>query len=313
MDLPSYDQLLAQAHAVALVEARAQAAASPSPPTLPNVRKRNAWIIAAGSAVVLGYGSRAWWSEGFTSDFRTETEGGFGRDTAFSGIDKLGHAYSGYVGVRLMSPLFESVGNTPEQARKLAAWSTWGAMTAVEVLDGFSKEYRFSHEDFIANTVGVLFGYAMQANPEWDDVLDFRLFYQQTPLSNWDPIGDYAGQRYYLVAKADGFKALRDVPVLRYLEFGVGYGAPGIDVPDEWNLHDFAQRRREIFVSVGINMARVIADVFYGGQRSTTRTQRNFERFFEVVQHHAHAYRGHNIDDIRPPPPYTGPGGPGGR
>ncbi|HUP97564.1 MAG TPA: DUF2279 domain-containing protein [Usitatibacter sp.] len=312
MDLPSYDQLLAQAHGLAVAEVHATAAAQPMPKP-PNLRLRNATLIAGGAAVVAAYGYHAWWKDGFTRDFRRRSEGGFGANTEFSGIDKMGHLYSAYVGVRAMSPLFEFVGNSPGDARRLAAWSTWGAMTAVEVLDGFSREYRFSHEDFIANTVGVLFGYALASHPEWDDLLDFRLFYRQTPLSNWDPIGDYPGQRYYLVAKADGVKALRDVPVLRYLEFGVGYGAPGIDTPDEWNLHDFAQRRREIFISVGVNLSRVIADVFYGGRRSTTRTQRGLDLAFEIVQHPAHAYRGWNVDSYSAPPPYTGPGGPGAR
>jgi hypothetical protein len=312
MDLPAYDQLLAQANNAARIEARAEAAAIGAPPRVPNVRARNALLIGTGTAVVAAYGYHAWWRDGFTSNFRTQREGGFGRDTEFMGIDKLGHVYSAYVGVRAMSALFETMGNTPEDARRLAAWTTWGTMTGIEVLDGFSREYRFSHEDFIANTVGVLFGYALAANPEWDDVIDFRLFYRQTPLSNWDPIGDYPGQRYYLVAKADGVRALRDVPVLRYLEFGIGYGAPGVDTPDEWSLHDFAQRRREVFVQVGLNLSRVIADAFYGGQRSTTRTQRNMERAFDVIQHPAHAYRGWHIDSYRPPVPYTGPGG-GGR
>lgn len=304
-DLPSYDQLLAQANRGAPIEARAVAPAKAPP----NVRMRNTALIGGGSAVVAAYGYHAWWRQGFTRDFRRQAEGGFGANTEFSGIDKLGHVYSAYVGVRAMAPLFEAVGNSPQDARWLAAWTTWGAMTGIEVLDGFSRQYRFSHEDFIANTVGALAGYALASNPGWDDFIDFRLFYRRSPLSNWDPIGDYPGQRYYLVAKADGVAALRDVPILRYLELGIGYGAPGIDTPDEYNLHDFAQRRREVFVGVSVNMARLIADLFYGGRRSTTRTQRNVERLLDVVQHPAMAYRGWNLDGTYVPPPYTGPGG----
>lgn len=307
-DLPSYDQLLAQANSAARIEART-AGAAPFLPPAPNVRFRNAALIAGGAAVVGGYGYHAWWKQGFTRKFRAESEGSFGANTEFSGIDKLGHVYSAYVGVRTMSALFEAVGNTPQDARRLAAWTTWGAMTGVEVLDGFSRQYRFSHEDFIANTVGVLAGYALASNPAWDDLIDLRLFYRQTPLSNWDPIGDYAGQRYYLVVKADGAQALRDVPMLRYLELGIGYGAPGIDTPDEWNLHNFAQRRREVFIGVSLNLARVISDVFYGGRRSTTRTQRGLELGFELIQHPALYYRGWNLDSYSVPPPYTGPGG----
>lgn len=292
-DLPPYDLLMVQARAAA-AEVRA---AEPAPaPTPPNLRTRNAVIIGTSAAVLAAYGFSSWWDQGFTRRFRTQREGGFGRDTEFLGIDKLGHAYATYVGVRTLVPFFESVGNPPEDARRLAALSTWGTLTAVEILDGFSRQYRFSHEDFIANTVGTVMGYALAANPGWDDLIDFRLQYRPSPLSGWDPPGDYAGQRYWLIAKAEGIQALRNVPVLRYLEVGVGYGAPGVDTPDEYALHDFAQRRREVFWGVSLNLSRVLADAFYGGQRSTTRTQRLAEYAFDIVQLPTIYYRGRHID-----------------
>jgi hypothetical protein len=302
-DLPPYDQLLAQARAVS---AEVRTVDAPAP-RLPDLRWRNAAIIG-GTALVMGaFGYRSWWNEGFTSDFHARSEGGFGRRTEFSGIDKLGHAYFAYAGTRLLEPLFGAVGNDPGTSRKLSAWTMWGAMCAVEVLDGFSRQYSFSHEDFIANTIGAGLGYFMASNPEWDDIVDFRMSYRQTPLSNWDPPGDYGGQRFWLMVKADGFKALRDVPVVRYLEVGVGYGAPGVDIPDEWIYHDWALRRREVLVGVSVNLSRVIADLFYGGKRSSTTTQRVAERFFDVVQHPAMAYRARDLDRHIPPPPCCGP------
>jgi hypothetical protein len=142
----------------------------------------------------------------------------------------------------------------------------------------------------------VALGYWLASSPRADDILDFRLWYRPSKLSNFDPAGDYAGQRFYLVAKADGVPALRDIPIVKYLELGVGYGDPGVDIPDEWDLHDFARRRREVFLGVSVNLSRVIADAFYGGARSTTRTQRAAEGLFEVWQHPAMAYRGREID-----------------
>jgi hypothetical protein len=297
-DLPPYDQLLAQARAVA---AEVRTVEAPNRP-LPDLRRRNAAIIA-GTATVLGaYGYHSWWRQGFTSSFRTRREGAFGRDTQFSGMDKLGHAYFGYVGVRTLAPLFEMAGNAPETSRSMAAWTTWGAMSAVEIVDGFSRQYRFSHEDFIANTLGAAMGYFFASNPKWDDIVDFRMAYRATPLSNWDPAGDYAGQRYWLMVKADGFRALRELPVVRYLEVGVGYGAPGVDTPDEWKYHDFALRRREVFVGISVNLSRVLADVFYGGRRSSTVTQRVADGILDVVQHPGMAYRGRDLDRHIPPP-----------
>ena len=41
-------------------------------------------------------------------------------DSWGGGIDKLGHAYSSYVGVRLLTPLLEALGNEPATAQQLA-------------------------------------------------------------------------------------------------------------------------------------------------------------------------------------------------
>jgi hypothetical protein len=299
-DLPDYDVLLAQARVIAVETRPAEAAPPPSPPA--NLRWRNTAIIAGTAAAVAIYGTQKWWKQGFTGDFHSRSEGWFGRDTQFGGIDKLGHVYATYVGTRVLAPILESVGNTPRDSRRIAALTMWGTMCAVEVLDGFSRDYYFSPEDFAANTLGALMGWFFASNPEWDDVVDYRLAYRQTPLSDWDPAGDYSGQRYWLMVKADGIPGVRDVPLLRYLEIGVGYGAPGYDVPDEWIFHDFALKRREVFVGVSLNMSRVIADLFYDGRRGTTRTQRVVDGFFDVWQHQAMAYRGRNLDSHVPPP-----------
>ncbi len=279
-DLPPYDQLLVPSRA-AVAEVRAVEPRALPPP---NLRLRNTAIIAGGAALIGAYAVRHWWNEGFTGRFQTQREGDFGLHTQFAGVDKLGHVYSNYFAVRVLSPFFEAVGNPPQDARKLAALSAWGIMAAMEIGDGYSKQYRFSPEDLVANTAGALLGYALESNPEWDRLVDFRLSYRKTYLSNWDPFGDYGGQRFHFVVKAEGVAALRDLPVARYLEVSVGYGAPGIDVPDEWRLYDFAQRRRELFFGVGINLSKVMADVFYGGRRSTSFTQRIAEHAFDLFQ-----------------------------
>lgn len=290
-DLPAYDQLLAQARTAA---AEVRPGEKRDPP--PNLRLRNAAIIAGGAVALGGYAMNSWWKDGFTRRFRVEREGWFGPDTTFSGIDKLGHVYAAYFATRTLTPFFKAVGNPATDARRLAALTSWGVMSAMEIGDGFSRRYRFSTEDFLANTAGALLGYALASSPEWDDLIDVRLGYRPSPLSRWDPPGDYAGQRYYLVLKADGVRALRDVPLLRYLEVGVAYGTPGVDTPDEWNLHDFALRRREVFVGVSVNLSRLLSDGVYGGERASTRTQRIAEHAFDLIQLPIGYYRGRDLD-----------------
>jgi hypothetical protein len=290
-DLPPYDLMLAQARAIASEE---RPIATPPPPA--DLAWRNSAIIGGGAVVLFGYGYQKWWSDGFTSQFRRRSEGAFGQDTQFLGVDKLGHAFTGYFATRSMRWLFHAVGNTPDDSLHLAALTTWGAMAAMEVLDGFSRDYRFSHEDIIANTVGVALGYAAEKYPGFDRLVDFRFGYKTSPLSSWDPPGDYAGQRYHLAIKADGVEALREVPVLKYLELNLSYRGSGVDIPDEYRLHDFAQRRREVFVGVSLNLSRLLADVAYGGRRGSTRVQRGADFFFEMVQLPVVAHRGWDID-----------------
>lgn len=291
-ELPSYEQLMAQAREVAAEVRPVEPRAAPQA----NVPLRNAAIIGGGAAIIAIYGNSKWWSDGFTRRFHTREEGWFGRNTTFSGVDKLGHAYTSYFAVRAMTPLFEAVGNSPRESRKLAAWTSWGTMTALEVADGFSRAYDFSGEDFIANTAGVALGYALLSNPRWDDVIDFRLSYRKSRDSRWDPAGDYAGQRYHLVVKADGVAALRDVPILKYLELDLAYGVPGVGTDEERDPRGVTHRRRQAYLGVSLNLSRVLADLFYGGQRSSTRVQRGAEFGFELFQAPGLARHRHSLD-----------------
>ncbi|QJR13810.1 DUF2279 domain-containing protein [Usitatibacter palustris] len=287
--LPEYGRLLAQARAIAATET------SPPPlaPEKPDPTWRNVGLIGGFTAGVALYGSQKWWSDGLTSHFRSESEGWFGKDTPYGGVDKLGHLYTTYASARILTPVFEWMGNDAKASRTLATWTAFGVMAGVEIVDGFSKQYKFSREDFIANGVGAVFAYVMEAQPGFDKLVDFRIAYKQsTHSSDWDPFGDYSGQRYLLVAKADALPALRDNPLTRYLEVSVGYGTRGYDASQGVS----ATRSRDVYFGISLNLARVLADGFYGGTMSTTRTQRNTERFLDLVQLPVAAYARKELD-----------------
>ena len=44
-------------------------------------------------------------------------------------------------------------------------------------------------------------------DPDLDRLVDFRVLYQKSSGSNWEPFGDYSGQTYLLVGKATGVPA----------------------------------------------------------------------------------------------------------
>ena len=158
----------------------------PAPRVTPEqLRLRNAAVIAGGVLLVGAYGAAKWWDDGFTGDFRTANEGWFGQNTESGGADKLGHAFSAYVGTRVVTRAFEALGNEPAPAQRLAAWSTLAVMLGIEVLDGYSKRYSFSWQDAAMNVVGVGLGYLMERNRDVDNLLDFRLLYKK---SEWQQL-----------------------------------------------------------------------------------------------------------------------------
>ena len=243
----------------------------------PDLRLRNSLIIGSGAALVAAYGSYNWWSSGFGGGFDTTNEGWFGSGTDFGGADKLGHLYSNYAGVRLLTPLFELAGNGRDESVTLALWSTLGVYTALEVVDGYSRAWKFSPQDAIANAAGAALGYALETDPELDAIFDFRLDYRRSPNSaDFDPFGDYSAQKYLLVVKADGFAGLRDNGFLRYVEVAVGYGTRGYG--------GAGGHHRDTYVGLSLNLARLLADSVYDGRMHSTFFQRGTDRLFELVQ-----------------------------
>lgn len=257
------------------------------------LRWRNTLVIGGAAAALGAFGASRWWKGSFEGTFKNQGEGWFGRSTTFAGVDKFGHAYSTMVGVRLLTPALQWAGNDVESARRLAVISTFAAFAAIEVIDGYSSRYTFSREDLIVDALGVMLGYAFEANPRLDEVLDFRLNYRQSKFSSFSPLEDYDGQRYFLVFKPDGVPALRDVPGLKYLEFNLGYGATGFDV-----FKALQQPRiRSVYAGVSLNLSRLLADGFYGGQRGSTRSQRVADGVFEFVQFNGAKYARYGIDN----------------
>jgi len=271
--------LAANATDPAPVTAQQFDAQPPAPRQEPeNIRLRNAALIAGSALLVGAYGMSKWWDEGFTGDFRTESEGWFGQDTQYGGADKLGHGFFAYVSTRLLTQGFEAIGNGRAAAQMLGFWSALGIMTAVEVLDGYSRQYHFSREDAVMNVLGAGLGYLMERSPDFDRLVDFRLLYKPSEGVGYEPGGDYSGQTYLMVAKASGVSTLRDHGALRYIELAAGYGTRGYEDPPG------VERRRYLYFGISINLSEVLAQTVFRGAKERSRTQRAMDLFFEFMQ-----------------------------
>jgi hypothetical protein len=257
-------------------------------PKPPDLRFRNTLIIGGGAALFTLYGLNKWWGAGFGGGFDKVNEGWFGSDTQYGGADKLGHMFSNYASMRLLVPLFETVGNSREASVKLSAWTTLGIFTGIEIADGYSRDWKFSWQDATMNLAGVALGVVLETHPEFDDIFDFRFAYSRSSESHFDPFGDYSGQKYLLVVKADGFEPLRRNRFLRYVEVAVGYGAKGFDPGGE--------RRRDIYFGLSLNLSRLLADTAYEGRMHSTPFQRGTDRLFELVQFPTIGYKSWTLD-----------------
>jgi len=106
-----------------------------------------------------------------------ESEGWFGKDTKYGGIDKLGHAYTGYVISQYFTQRIAHSVDDPKNAAITGALLGMGFQTYIEFFDGFAGQHGFSYEDLIADGVGATFSFLRNTVPALADKLDYRMEY----------------------------------------------------------------------------------------------------------------------------------------
>jgi hypothetical protein len=248
------------------------------------LRLRTAAIVVGSVAGMAAYGRAHWWQDGFTGRFSTVKEGWFGQATRHGGADKLGHGMFGYTAARLLTHAFEAAGNDRLHAVKLGAVTAVGTLLAAEVADGYSRSWRFSREDAVMDVLGGALAYTMETQPALDALIDLRLQYSPSRgpdgRREFNPFGDYSGQRYLLVFKASGMASLADHRLWRYLELNLGYATRQFD--PEWRA--LASPSRRVSIGIGLNLGELLGQTLYKGDAHPTRTQRVTETVLEYVQ-----------------------------
>ena len=210
------------------------------------------WDIAAiyGATTFFGLKNWDWGSSGFHFD----SEGWFGSDTKYGGMDKLGHAYTGYLLTEYFSQRIAHEAADTNGAILTGAILGMGVQSYVEFFDGFSGGHGFSYEDFIADGIGVGFSILRNTVPEFGEKFDFRLEYIQSDYSDFAPVTDYAGQKYVLALKFAGFEELEESP-LRFFELQAGYFTQGYtDAEREAGV----DQRREPYLAIGLNLNELL-------------------------------------------------------
>jgi len=162
------------------------------------------WDLLAlyGGITLFGINNWDWGSSGY----HFESEGWFGKDTKYGGMDKLGHAYTGYVVSQYLTQRIAHSVDDPTNAAITGALLGMGFQTYIEIFDGVAGEHGFSYEDLIADGIGAGFSFLRNTVPGLAEKVDFRMeYWGASDYHDWDPFTDYDGQRYVLALKLSGF------------------------------------------------------------------------------------------------------------
>ncbi len=211
------------------------------------------WDILALYGGVTFFGINNWdWG---TSAYNFQPEGWFGKDTKYGGMDKIGHAYTGYVVSQYFTQRIAHEIDDPKNAAITGALLGMGFQTYIEFFDGFAGLHGFSYEDLIADGIGAGFSFLRNTVPGLSEKVDFRMeYWGASEYSDWSPVTDYDGQKYLLALKLSGFEDLENTP-LRFVELQAGYYTEGYtDETREKNVDP----KRVPYLAVGLNLNELL-------------------------------------------------------
>lgn len=243
-------------------------------------------IVGSAVGAVLTTGAFQWWKRGFSSHLTRIQEGGFGRETYTGGVDKLSHAYTFYIGTRLVSDALQWGGASKGEALAISAAANAGTAYLIELFDGYSKKtYGFSREDLVADAVGILMGSAVVAWPELDRKFAYRMrYYPKGAGGSANFIDSYEGQTYFLAARLSGFMNLSPKNPLRYLELVFGYRGTGFKPREGIPGVDYARHERRTYYGIGLNVEEILRGTLFRDNPQPTRVQAITEGVLTYVQ-----------------------------
>lgn len=183
-------------------------------------------------------------------------------------MDKMGHVFSSYQMGRFGANLLKWSGASKKDQLIYGSTLGFGFLTAVEVLDGFSKEWGFSWGDVLANASGT--GLYIGQELLWNEQrIALKYSFKQTEYANLSPeklgkttleqiLKDYNGQTYWLSANLHSFFKENKIP--KWFNIAVGYGANGMltgteDIDNQLLITN--SRHRQFYLSFDVNLNNI--------------------------------------------------------
>jgi len=183
-------------------------------------------------------------------------------------MDKAGHVFSSYQVGRIGAELLQWSGVSKKKQLAYGATLGFGFLTAVEVLDGYSKEWGFSWGDILANASGT--GLYIGQELLWNEQrIDLKYSFHKTNYAALSPdklgktfleqvLKDYNGQTYWLSVNLESFIKTNKIP--NWLNIAIGYGANGMlsgQKEIDNNLLISNSHYRQFYLSFDVDLTKI--------------------------------------------------------
>lgn len=236
-------------------------------------------LIVAGTWTVLYAGTFIGLNQLWYADYPHSSFHFFNDNGEWLQMDKVGHAYTGYVESVWTTDALQWAGMKQKKAAWIGAATGFVFQTTLEVFDGFSAQWGASTGDIIANAVGstlslsqfllwndqrieLKFSAHIETYPDDLSARADELFGTSFPERI---IKDYNGQTYWLSVNPSSFNKNPNSKFPKWLNIAGGYGVDGLygGFDNSWtedgvvNDRSDVERVRQFYLSPDIDFTRI--------------------------------------------------------
>ena len=184
-------------------------------------------------------------------------------------MDKMGHFMTSYYVGKVGMEVLDWAGVSKRDQLIYGATFGFTFLTAVEVLDGFSKEWGASTGDIFANAAGT--GLLVGQELLWKEQrITVKYSFHQTRFANVRPntlgsnfleqsLKDYNGQTYWLSANIWSFNKEGNFP--KWINVALGYGAEGMLYSKTKPTNPISpDPYRQFYLSLDVDLTKINTD-----------------------------------------------------
>lgn len=229
------------------------------PDSLQQLYKKRQRTVIMGSSVAYSASmvvlTAAWYSQSDRQSFKF-----FNDAHEWKQMDKLGHTFSAFQVSAISSATWQWSGISKQKSDRIGSLISFGIMSSIEVLDGFSAGYGASVSDVVANAAGTGLYWGQQAL--WNETRIYPKYsFHRTHYAAVRPallgnglaeelLKDYNGQTQWLSVDMDKF-----VRFPKWLNISIGLGAEGmVYANDESNIAAGYNPYRKLFIGIDFDL-----------------------------------------------------------